>query len=178
MNTLITILLVLFSIPFSIMYASIFEWVLHKYVMHAKPFGFNYAFNGHVREHHTIFRSGELYVLQNHSPEKQKTHRKTIPMAWWNWIVLLVIANSPVAVICLIISVWWPLIVTTSVFFVYYCTYEYFHWCMHDPKGHWFENKWWFVWINNHHNIHHAKMGKNFNVVLPFADWLFRTLVR
>ena len=161
------------------MYASIFEWCLHKYVMHNKPFGFKYAFHGHQELHHSIFGPKRTYELRNHPPEKQLVNKKTIPMAWWNWIVLLIIATLPVVAMCYaFLSVWWPIVVTSSVFFLYYCTYEYFHWCMHDPKGRWFENKSWFIWINRHHNIHHAKLNKNLNVVLPFADWLFRSHVR
>lgn len=163
----------------SIMYASIFEWLLHKYVMHNIPFGFRYAYKAHHETHHVTFGAGKTYELHNHKPENQEKDRKTIPMAWWNWMVLLVIASSPVALVCLaFLTTWWPMVITPSIFLLYYVTYEYFHYCMHDPKGRWFEKKPWFLFINKHHRLHHKNPKTNLNVVLPFADWLLRTLVR
>jgi hypothetical protein len=176
---LVNILSVVVVVIASIMYASLFEWTLHKYVMHNIPFGFRYAYRAHHEIHHRIFGAGRTYELHNHRPEKVDEDRKTIPMAWWNWIVLLIIATLPVAVVCLaVFMIWWPIVVTSIVFFLYYCTYEYFHWCMHDPKGRWFENRSWFIFINNHHRQHHKNPRTNLNVVWPFADWLIGTLVR
>lgn len=178
MNILITLLVVAVIVT-SVLYASIFEWCLHKFVMHGKPFRFEYAFLGHQEVHHRNFGPGPSYTLENHPPEKQEENKKTIPMAWWNWIVLLIIATLPVVIICFaFLSVWWPTAVTSIIFLLYYLTYEYFHWCMHDPMGRWFENKSWFKWIDKYHRIHHARFNKNLNVVLPFADWLFRSLVK
>ncbi len=174
MNIILQIFLVIAA---AIVYASHFEWVLHNYVMHDRPFGFAYAYKAHHQTHHVIFGAGKSYKLQNHPEGKQEQHKKTIPMAWWNWIVLLIIATAPIALICLgFLSVWWPVIVTAGVFLLYYIAYEYFHWCMHDSKGRWFENTFWFKWINKHHNLHHKNPKTNLNVVLPLADWMLGTL--
>ena len=178
----IQILIVIFGViavaTVSISYASFFEWFLHKYVMHGKPFGFKYAYKGHHETHHVIFGAGKTYELKNHAENKRQLNKKTIPMAWWNWIVLLIFAVSPVIPIWLtVFSMWWPVIITATVFLLYYITYEYFHWCMHDPTGRWFEKTFWFIWINRHHNLHHKNPKTNLNVVLPFADWLLGTLV-
>jgi len=162
----------------SVMYASNFEWLLHKFVMHRPIFGFTYAYKGHWETHHQIFDAGKTYELSNHPHDHQEKDKKTIPMAWWNWIVLLILALIPVVGICTIFQVWWPIPITGFVFIVYYCFYEYFHWCMHDPKGRWFENMKWFKNLNKRHHIHHARPNLNFNVVWPFADWMFGTLKR
>lgn len=179
MNTLLFTSLVILIALISVPYASFFEWILHKYFMHRITFGFKYSFRGHQQVHHSIFNGGKNYKLPNHPPEKQDEHIKTIPMAWWNWMVLLAFASVPVLVISRgFFSVWWPSAVTSAVFLGYYCTYEYFHWCMHDPKGRWFENKKWFLNLDRRHNLHHKDFKVNFNVVWPFADWLFGTLRR
>jgi hypothetical protein len=60
----------------------------------------------------------------------------------------------------------------------YYGAYEYLHYCMHLPKERQVELSWVFQKLNGHHLLHHRFMGKNFNVILPIADWLFGTLLR
>ena len=35
----------------------------------------------------------------------------------------------------------------------------------------------WFRKLNGHHLLHHRYMHHNFNVVLPFADMIFGTLM-
>ncbi len=177
MNILIFTLVILGTIITSTMYASVFEWVLHKHVMHKKPFGFNYAYKHHHQIHHVVFGGYKTYKLSGHKPEKQEKDKKTIPMAWWNWIVLLIIAVSPIAAtISIFFGVWFPAVVTAIIFFLYYCTYEYTHWCMHDSKGRWFENKKWFLNLDHRHRLHHQNTNTNFNVVWPFADFLLKTL--
>ena len=48
---------------------------------------------------------------------------------------------------------------------------------MHQPKIAWIERSTPFRFLERHHRIHHAHMGKNFNVVLPLADITFGTLL-
>ncbi len=171
MNTLIITLQVLGVIIFAVTYASFFEWGLHKYVMHRTFLGYRGAYEAHHETHHVIFGAGKTYSLSNHPPEKKEKNKKTIPMAWWHWIFLISVASLPVVLITIVfLPVWWPTVVTVIVFILYYCTYEYFHWCMHDPTGLWFERRRWFIWSNKRHNLHHKNPKTNFNVVLPIAD--------
>lgn len=179
MNLIIFTLVSFFIVVASTMYASVFEWVLHKYVMHKKPFGFKYAYKYHHQIHHVIFGGYKTYKLANHNDKNQEKDKKTIPMAWWNWIVLLIIAVTPVlCFLLLFLHIWWPAIITSIVFFGYYCVYEYTHWCMHDSTGRWFENKKWFISMDHRHKLHHQNTNTNFNVVWPFADFLLKTLRR
>ena len=155
----------------AIAYASIFEWTLHRYVMHRpiKIFGleFRYPFEKHAKTHHVIFRGDGTYWIQN---EEDKW---TIPMAWWNGPVLVIVASSPF----LIFSSW---IFGVAIFSIalYYATYEYLHWCMHLRKNRIIERTCVFRWLDAHHILHHQRQSTNFNVVLPFADWLFGTLYK
>ena len=45
---------------------------------------------------------------------------------------------------------------------------------MHLPKYRCVERSWIFYRLNGHHLLHHRYMHKNFNVVMPFADFVFR----
>jgi sterol desaturase/sphingolipid hydroxylase (fatty acid hydroxylase superfamily) len=143
--------------------------------MHQPFFGFNYAYDAHARVHHRTFRSDKTYELQ------RPVDAKTIPMAPWNGPVLIVIASLPLLPLGIWMGVWWPMITLASVLAAYYATYEYLHWCMHLPRPRrLFKFKlvgWIFKKLNGHHLLHHRYMSdNNFNVVLPFADWVLGTL--
>lgn len=139
--------------------------------MHHPLFGFRYPYETHALTHHKTFNHDATYHLQR--PEDAST----IPMAAWNGIALVTTASIPPALLCLIANVWWPLIVVSSTLAVYYLCYEYMHWCMHKPMQRWFETTALFRRLNGHHVLHHRWHKKNLNVVLPFADLLFRTLL-
>jgi len=48
---------------------------------------------------------------------------------------------------------------------------------MHLPKARKVEKSWIFYRLNGHHLLHHRYMHKNFNVVLPLADFCLGTLM-
>ena len=154
-----------------IIYASLFEWTLHRFVMH-KPVGpFRYPFEAHALIHHQIFKADHTYHLVN------PKDKKTIPMAWWNGPVLVACCQVPF-IIAAIIWEKWALVVGASVSCtLYYAAYEYIHWCMHLPKRRIVERSGLYFRLNGHHLLHHRYMHKNFNVVLPLADLLLGTLI-
>lgn len=167
------------TVILSTLFASFFEWCLHRYVMH-KPLGtFDYAFRGHVVVHHSTFRADRTYHLIN------KRDKRTIPMAWWNGPVLIALTTvlfTPV--IGMLFDVPYAWVFVGATFGTYYLAYEYMHWCMHLPLANrlrLFERMWPFSRIlfrlNGHHLLHHRYMQKNFNVVLPLADWCLGTLL-
>lgn len=155
----------------AIIFASFFEWTLHRYVMHAPVGPFRYPFEAHALVHHQIFKADESYHLLN---EKDK---RTIPMAWWNGPVLITLCQIPF----LVASIWsqrWGLICgSVLASSTYYVAYEYMHWCMHLPKRRRLERSYLFYRLNGHHLLHHRYTHKNFNVVLPLADLCLGTLL-
>jgi hypothetical protein len=152
-------------------FASFFEWVLHRYLMH-KPAGpFRYPFERHTLIHHQIFKADHTYHLH------KEEHKHTIPMAWWNGPVLIGICQLPF-IIAAIASEKWGLLCGAAISCtIYYGAYEYMHWCMHLPKKRHVEQSWIFYRLNGHHLLHHRYMHKNFNVVMPLADLLLGTLM-
>lgn len=151
--------------------ASFFEWLLHRYVMHRPLLKFDYAFRTHALTHHKIFKADETYHLQD--PEDAHT----IPMAWWNGPILIVIMLLPhIAAGWALGSpaiMWGALIANCA----YYTIYETLHWCMHQPQNRRVERTGWFFRINGHHLLHHRYMRKNYNVVFPFADLCLGTML-
>ena len=159
------------SLAFNIVFGSFFEWTLHKHVMHKPIWNFRYAFQAHAVVHHKVFKADDTYHLIN-EPDK-----KTIPMAWWNGPVLILIFSIPCAIVSALTGQWGIHLGAIIGFGAYYGTYEYIHWCMHLPKARRVEKPWWFRRLNGHHLLHHRYMHKNFNVVFPLADLCLGTLM-
>ena len=155
-----------------VIYCSFFEWTLHRYVMHRPVWRFVYPFRAHAQVHHQTFRADNSYHLQ------QPADKSTVPMAWWNAPLLLVL-HAPVA----LFAGWLvgrPVAIAIgalSALAAYYATYEYIHWCMHIPRRRTIERSGLFFRLNGHHLLHHRYMGKNFNVVFPLADAGLGTLL-
>jgi len=150
------------------LYASFFEWLLHRFLMH-HPF-WSYPFRAHALIHHGLFRAGPTYFLS------RAENRKKIRFAWWNAPLILCL-HAP-------LLLWIQQFFNLSIFVggiaalaLYYSLYEYLHFCMHVPKRRWIENKKWFRWLDAHHHMHHKRHFSNLNVVLPLADLFFGTLV-
>ncbi|MDX2225794.1 MAG: sterol desaturase family protein [Verrucomicrobiae bacterium] len=159
------------SLLLGIIASSFFEWILHRFVMH-KPVGpFRYAFEAHAIIHHQVFSSDHTYHLM------RDEDKKTIPMAWWNGPVLILCNSVPFLLFAVFTGYWTVWLGGLIAGCLYYGTYEYIHWCMHLPKGRRIEQPWVYRRLNAHHLLHHRYMHKNFNVVLPLADFCLGTLV-
>jgi hypothetical protein len=175
---MMTALLVLITIAFGLVYSSIFEWTAHRYVMHNPHGAWRYAYHSHTRVHHNLFRADESYHLQD------GTDPGIIHML--EWAVLIVVGGSlpymlVAAALYPFVGLSAPLTIAITGFsltVVYYSFYESLHWCMHLPRQRVIERLEEFGFINGHHLLHHRYMNKNYNVVLPLADWLFGTLLR
>jgi sterol desaturase/sphingolipid hydroxylase (fatty acid hydroxylase superfamily) len=101
----------------------------------------------------------------------------TIPMAWWNGPVLVMLGMLPFVAVAKLTGHWFLLAGAGSACAGYYAAYEYMHWCMHLPRRRYVERTGVFFRLNGHHLLHHRYMKKNYNVVLPLADLLLGTLL-
>jgi hypothetical protein len=152
-------------------YASFFEWTLHRFVMHRPLWKFRYPFESHALVHHRVFRADETYHLI-HAKDA-----KTIPMAWWNGPVLVTVGLAPFIIAAFFLRSWGFPCGALVACAGYYAAYEYMHWCMHLPKKRQVERSGIFFRLNGHHLLHHRYMRRNFNVVLPLADLCLGTLL-
>jgi hypothetical protein len=155
----------------AIVWGSLFEWTLHRFVMHRPFLGMTYPYRTHGITHHTVFGSAKDYHLQDHAT------KHLVTMAWWNGPVLLLV-NAPAAFAAAwIAGTWWAILPFMATLTSYYVAYEYLHWCMHVPEPRWFQGTRLFKWIDRHHRLHHLMPMRNLNVVFPIADWMFRTRI-
>jgi hypothetical protein len=155
----------------AVVFASFFEWALHRYVMHRPVGKFDYPFRAHALVHHRTFRADHTYHLI-HEEDKW-----TIPMAWWNGPVLVLAGTLPFLIASILTGNWGLQCGAILAAAAYYGTYEYLHWCMHLPKRRHVERSGIYFRLNGHHLLHHRYIGKNFNVVLPLADLALGTLM-
>jgi len=159
------------GVVIAVVFASFVEWAVHRYVMHKPVWKFTYPFERHALVHHRIFKADHTYHLI------REEDKKTIPMAWWNGPVLILIAAIPFAILSWLARRWGIVCGALLGCGVYYGAYEYMHWCMHLPRKRNIERSGIFFRLNGHHLLHHRYMHKNFNVVFPLADFCLGTLI-
>lgn len=153
----------------AVVYGSLFEWSLHRFVMHTNVPFFGYPFRSHAVTHHGTFGSGKDYHLLD------DIHRPLVTMAWWNGPVLLAV-NVPASLLAVLLTgTWWAMIPFMATLGIYYGLYEYLHWCMHVPGPRWFHRARVYRWLDQHHRLHHLDPRRNLNVVVPLADLILRT---
>jgi len=164
---LIVICMIIIYTMWCVMWCSVCEWLLHRFVMHRSLFKFDYAYVAHTKVHHHIYKYDETYHAQEGDDGKK------IPMAWWNGLVIAGLSSLPIG----LIFGWYGFCLNYVVSMCYYGVYETIHWYMHLPRQR--KVEYWDIFrkLNGHHLLHHRYMTKNFNVVLPFADALFGTLL-
>lgn len=155
-----------------IVFGSFFEWTFHRYVMHRRVKIFTYPFERHALVHHQIFKADETYHL------RREADRQTVPMAWWNGPALIAVAQLPFLLAAWMVNNAGVVCGSFVAACLYYAAYEYLHWCMHIPRKRNVERSGLFFRLNGHHLLHHRYMDRNFNVVLPLADWCLGTLLR
>lgn len=152
-----------------IIYGSFFEWTLHRNIMHRKTW-ISYPFELHAMLHHRLFRHDETFHALN---EEMKQHVRFVPRDY----ILLLLVNTPVFLaVELILRV--PVLIGGWVAcLLYLIAFDTLHWSFHVPKERFFEKWGWHRWIKQHHLLHHRYQNRNLNVVLPLADFVFRTRI-
>ena len=149
-------------------YACLFEWVAHRYFMHAPRFPLADAFRGHM-EHHRLYRADHRFQVE------EDAKPGGVAMRWYAFPVMLV-CHAPVFALiqwAIGVPVFWGAMIACS---LYFAGYEYSHYLMHVPKGHAVERFGWFRFMREHHRLHHRFMRCNYNVFVPLADACLGTL--
>jgi hypothetical protein len=161
----------------SIVQSSFAEWAFHRYWLH-RPWLPKDCFTSHTLVHHQLCKFDDTF----HVVEEEQ--RESLTFQWWGGPTLILIILSP-----WLLLAWWlgahgvalpyvPFLVSMGIgMSLYYAGYEGFHYLMHVSRSSWLERTSVLRFLIRHHRIHHARMNRNFNVLLPFADLLLGTLV-
>ena len=160
-------------VPLTLMGSNIFEWWIHKFVMHKpqKLSGAKAIYSRHTLQHHQFFTEEEMRFAGPHD------WRVTVFPPYALAIFIAALSAPGVLVLSWLISpnVGWLFICSTTSF---YLLYEFMHFCCHLEDNVVLRNTPFFNTIRRHHAAHHNKgimMGLNMNLTFPFADWLFNT---
>lgn len=160
----------LIALIVGIVYASFAEWVIHIRFMHRPLFRFSHFFYGHAKVHHGKYQADSTYTVGGRP-------RTELTLAWWAMPFPLLSQAPLLAALVVFVSA--PAAIGVLLALVFYqASYEYLHYCMHVPRNRWFERSRGFRWLNAHHVQHHKEHSTNLNIVLPIADYLFRTRQR
>jgi hypothetical protein len=160
------------AVPVTFLFTNVFEWFVHKYVMH-RPVsikGLRAVYERHTLNHHQFFTDEEMRFRDH------KDWRVTVfpPYA----LVVFILMSLPAGVLLGHIfsaNVGWLFMCTTTGM---YLIYEFMHFCCHVDEN-WFVRHCPFVnTLRRHHTAHHnarLMMETNMNLTFPIADWLFGT---
>ena len=161
-------------VPVAFAIANLFEWWIHRFVMHRPIKGFGNFFMAiyarHTLAHHQFFTNVEPTI------DSSRDFR-IVFFPPYALVAFILISIPPAAVLILIgfPDAGWLLLVT-DVFM--YLNYELFHWCCHLKDDRLVKLVPFVNTIRRHHIAHHdphLMMETNFNLTYPIADWLFAT---
>tara|TARA_X000001382_G_scaffold128209_1_gene117407 strand:- start:558 stop:1007 length:450 start_codon:yes stop_codon:yes gene_type:complete len=131
----------------ALIYGSIVEWIIHKYVFHGWGKKRKSMFAFHLREHHAHCIKNDFY---DHKISKLE----------WGGSLFGIITHLPLYWIC-------------PAFFIGASLYAALFSIMHNYSHK--DPEWCKKWIPWHYDHHMRYSNKNMNVVLPIADYLFGT---
>jgi hypothetical protein len=157
-------------VPVVLLLCNVFEWALHRFVMHRPIKGFMGIYKRHTLAHHQFFTDRE--------PTYDSTRDYRIVL-FPPYALITFIAMSAAGA-WLLAQVWsanaaWLLMCTTTGM---YLNYELFHWCCHVKDDRLVRRLPFVNTLRRHHIAHHntaIMMDRNMNLTYPIADWLFGT---
>jgi hypothetical protein len=157
-------------IPVAFAISNVFEWWIHRYVMHRPVKGFMGIYKRHTLAHHQVFTDREP------SFDGSRDFRITF---FPPYALAAFMAGS-------IVPAWilgrlgapnagWLLLITNTAL---YLNYELFHYCCHVKDDRLVRYIPLVNSIRRHHIAHHntaIMMERNFNLTYPIADAIFGT---
>ena len=160
------------TIPVVGLACNIFEWALHRYVMHRprQNRALRAIYKRHTLNHHQFFTREEMRF------DGTRDWRVTFfpPYAL---VVFILMSMPPALVAGLLVSANVGRLLMASTTGMY-LIYEFMHFCCHVDENRFVR---WMPCVNTlrrHHTAHHdhaLMMERNMNLTFPIADWLFGT---
>ena len=160
------------AVPLTFLLTNIFEWAVHKYIMH-RPMplkGLRAVYERHTLAHHQFFTDDEMR-FRDHKDWRVTVLPPTV-------LVVFTLMSIPAALVLgnlLSPNVGWLFMATTTAM---YLIYELMHFCCHVDDNWFVKNCPLVNTLRRHHTAHHnarLMMETNMNLTFPIADWLFGT---
>lgn len=167
------VLQVLIGLIVAIVLGSFFEHAIHKSLMHREsPFFRKKRFFANLFRSHALLHHGKYYKQFDHEDDPVG-REESIIFAPQEIIAIqlmllpiffLIALVSPVFGFCLLI-----------VAFIHNNLWNIIHREMHQPKKPFWARWLAYRFLARYHFLHHRHTAKNYNVVFPFADYVFHT---
>jgi hypothetical protein len=150
---------------------SFLEFFVHRYVMHRRSLphwlyrcipGFNTVFQNHAVLHH-----GRYYKVFNHEDDP-RGRKISIRLDLWIALLAGAIVWASTFRFSMVVG---P--VFASVALLHHLAWNCVHEEMHNPKRRWFARTRLYKFLAHYHWMHHKYPGRNYNVILPLADFVF-----
>jgi len=160
----------LLLIPATLLVANVFEWCIHREVLHRPRLG-GFIYKKHTLEHHRIYREDSMAVR-----DWRELPLILLGPATFSVVAVAAAIVALVPALLLGANAGWLALATES---LYLAAYELLHLSYHLPDGH-PVSKWRLIRrLGAHHGRHHdprLMRRWNLNVSIPLSDWLFRTI--
>jgi len=158
------------TIPVAFTLANVFEWWIHRYVMHRPIKGFMGIYKRHTLAHHQFFTDAEPTIDSNRD-------FRIVFFPPYALAAFMIGTAGPAALIHWLgaPNIAWLLLATNTAI---YLNYELFHYCCHVKDDSIVRHIPFINTIRRHHIAHHntaIMMERNFNLTYPVADWFFGT---
>lgn len=144
------------------------EYVFHRWLMHRKPDERNEllwpVWHRHAVQHH-----GWYYKNFDYEPDSIGRF-VNIKLNWYQTALY----GVPAAILAGLFS-WVGAVVIGVLVVLHHVAWDDLHSEMHIPSNRWFAEMRVYKFLRTWHEKHHQNPKKNFNVVVPLADFIFRT---
>ena len=157
-------------IPFAFCVSNVFEWWIHRTIMHRPVKGFMGIYKRHTLAHHQFFTAEEPTV------DNTRDFR-IVFFPPYALVAFMALSLPPAAILGALglANAGWMLLITNVAL---YLNYELFHYCCHIKDDSLVRHIPLVNSIRRHHIAHHntaIMMERNFNLTYPVADWFFGT---
>ncbi len=163
----------LLTVPLVLLLININEWHIHRNILHRRTWPLEVLFWRHTPEHHVIFVRDDMAM--------RETREFRLVLIPFYGIIAIFVTTLPITA-----ALWFLVSHNVALLWVastmgYTVAYEALHLSYHLPESNPIGRSGLIRFLKRHHAMHHTPelMQKwNFNVTVPFADWLLRTIYR
>ncbi|MEZ4219401.1 MAG: sterol desaturase family protein [Polyangiaceae bacterium] len=161
----------LVTVPTVWLLSNLAEWHAHRHLLHRRWKPMAVLYDRHTPEHHRVYRYRDMAIR-----ERKELRLILIPAMGVLGIVLAAAPGALLAGVLINANVGWLFLAASASYVV---SYEITHLCYHLPEDSFIGRRAFIRFMREHHARHHDPrlMQKwNFNVTVPFGDWVFGTI--
>lgn len=160
------------TVPITYLLTNMNEWFIHRDILHHRFPLAPILYDRHTPEHHMIYVTDDMEIR-----DWREFHLVLIPLYG---LFLIFVTLLPINAF-----LWWlglhdVALLYTATAMGYAVSYEWLHLSYHLPRDSWIGQLSVIQTLRRHHGVHHdprLMQRWNFNVTLPFWDWVMRTSV-